>query len=89
MSTQYPDYPEPLARTVRTIHGQPEDETVNVHTWTNDNLDLGYPSESAEWNSTFAAMGDQSAYERALQWCGKSHQGFHCEVEVYLNGVKI
>ena len=43
---------------------------ANVHCATNDNLDLGYPSESADWDLHFKRVED------ALKHAGRSRVGF-------------
>lgn len=60
-----------------------EDGNVTVYHSTNDNLDLGYPSEYASWETY------PKTIEQALKVSGKSRQGIGCKVDVYLNGEKI
>jgi hypothetical protein len=48
---------------------------------TNDNLDLGYPSEYASWELTWPNLG---SFLRAVS--GGSHQGVLCQVTVTLDG---
>jgi hypothetical protein len=51
---------------------------------TNDNLDKGYPTEYACWETTWPTL------EAALKHTGKSRTGcLGAEVLVYLNGEKI
>jgi hypothetical protein len=51
---------------------------------TNDNLDVGYPSEYASWELTWP---DLDSFLRAVS--GGSHQGVLCQVTVMLDGCEI
>lgn len=58
--------------------------SILITEFTNDNLDLGYPSEFATWQSEYPDL------ESALKRTGKSHTGISgILVEVFLNGIKI
>jgi hypothetical protein len=60
------------------------DGTIRVSVSTNDNLDLGYPSECARWDFI---CKDREAFDTR---CGKSHTGcLGCEVKVYLNSKEV
>jgi len=54
---------------------------ITGRAWTNDNLDLGYPSEDANWDVSYKNK------ESAIKNTGGSHIGVNgCEVEVTLDG---
>lgn len=81
---------EPTAWHHYEISGYPEDETVTVTESTNDNLDTGYPSESAHWSLEFRSTPGKSGYEKALAYAGKSRVGISgVVVRVGVNGREI
>lgn len=51
--------------------------------WTNDNLDQGWPSESATWDVSYRDRAE------ALKRTGGTHQGIASFVEVFLDGALI
>lgn len=81
-----PDEDEPeQARTWHRVDGQVnQDGSVSVHVSTNDNLDKGWPSEQAEWDSSCRSV---LAF---LKQYGTSRVGcVGCEVTVTLNGTRL
>ncbi len=69
-----------------SIHGSAS--YARMHTSTNDDLDLGYPSGNASWTDEFTPTvrrPDALAYAREL--AGVSRVGISgIEVEVFVNG---
>jgi hypothetical protein len=58
-----------------------DDGSVSARVWTNDNLDTGYPSETASWEQRYRSFED---FARNV---GPSHTGISgCLVEVTVNG---
>jgi hypothetical protein len=52
--------------------------------WTNDNLDRGYPSEESSWDVAYATR------QQALERTGGTHTGANgCQVVVYLDGKRV
>lgn len=60
------------------------DGSISGTAWTNDNLDLGYPSEEADWPVRYADLAG------ALKSTGGTHRGVNgCHVQVLVDGVDI
>lgn len=60
------------------------DDGAMVFTWTNDDRDLGVPSEIASWSRKFESA------EQALQYTGKSRRGVSgVKVVVTLDGKEV
>lgn len=57
-----------------------EDAVLVLHS-TNDNKDLGYPSEYASWEEEYSSL------EAALKAVGPTRQGVLCRVNVFVDGV--
>lgn len=71
------------SHTVYDLYPQADGKVV-VSTWTNDNLDLGEPSETARWEITYPDL------PAALKASGGTRYGmWGHRVDVYLNGVLI
>ena len=61
-----------------------DDGKVEGTSWTNDNLDRGYPSEESSWDVSYATL------EQALQRTGGTHTGVNgCQVVVHLDGKRV
>lgn len=61
-----------------------DDGKVEGTSWTNDNLDLGYPSEEASWYVSYPTR------RQALERTGGTHVGANgCQVVVYLDGKRV
>lgn len=72
---------EPQSRSV--VHGHTYGAgRVQAEHWTNDNRDLGYPSEDARWTRTYDSVEGFRAAN------GYTRQGVLSYVEVWLDGVQ-
>lgn len=63
-----------------------DDERCTMHACTNDNLDMGYPSEDAEWTFEFLRDERGGALFHALRHTGVTRVTPGGVVSVYLNG---
>ena len=60
------------------------DGSATVHVWTDDNFDLGYPTETATWDLHYASFAD------ALRYTGGTRTSLYGQpIDVFVNGILI
>ena len=60
------------------------DGTATVHVWTDDNFDLGYPTETATWDLHYTSFAD------ALRYAGGTRTSLYGQpIDVVCNGMLI
>ncbi len=75
-----PEPEEPISWHTINIYTTEKGGVKAVHS-TNDNLDEGWASEYATWETEYSSL------EEAKKVCGKTRKGILCDVTVYINGI--